>query len=304
MSDGDAAGMADAAKLTVVRSLLPLFFLLSWAALSQGRPAQAIPDAMTPDQAQGLVARALAAELRTAQDTTHPMRYRLRKSSPRLTSTKEIVETQDGFVARLVAINDQPLSAADEQKEQARLDALLSDPSLQRHRKQGEEEDAGIVLKLLRMLPKAFVYQLAGAGAGPAGKVERFTFKPDPNFRPPDFETQALTSMTGELWIDASQERVVRLEGHLQQDTDYGWGILGKLNKGGWVAIEQSDVGGQQWRIVHVQMQMNLRVLFKSRSIDTVEEMTRFSPVPVGIDYRQAIQMLRAPGERRAQANR
>ena len=31
------------------------------------------------------------------------MRYRLRKSSPRLTSTKEIVETKDGDVARLVA---------------------------------------------------------------------------------------------------------------------------------------------------------------------------------------------------------
>jgi len=32
--------------------------------------------------------------------------------------------------------------------------------------------------------------------------------------------------MTGELWIDAAQERVVRLEGHLQRDVDFGWGIL------------------------------------------------------------------------------
>ncbi len=56
------------------------------------------------------MARALANELRAAQDTSHPMRYQLRKTSPRLTTTKEIYETRDGDVARLVAINDKPLS--------------------------------------------------------------------------------------------------------------------------------------------------------------------------------------------------
>ena len=73
--------------------------------------------------------------------------------------------------------------------------------------------------------------------------------------------------MTGEIWIDAAQERVTRLEGHLQQDTDYGWGILGKLDKGGWIVIEQADVGGHQWRIVRFKMQMNLRMLFKDKEL-------------------------------------
>ena len=73
--------------------------------------------ALTPPQAQALVERALASELHSAQDTTHPMRFLLRKSSPRLTSTKEIIETRDGDVARLVALFDKPLSPADEQWE-------------------------------------------------------------------------------------------------------------------------------------------------------------------------------------------
>ena len=94
------------------------------------------------------------------------MRYRLRKTSPRLTTTKEIIETKDGAVARLVALYDKPLSEADEQTEQVRLDALLGDPSRQQHRKRSEEGDFGIVLKLLRMLPQAFIYQYVGA-AGP-----------------------------------------------------------------------------------------------------------------------------------------
>ncbi len=177
------------AKLMVVRSLLPLVLLLPWAV---GCPAaRPLPPPSRPAQAQALVERALATEVRTARDPSHPMRYRLRKSSPRLTSTKEILETSDGDVARLVSLFDKPLSPADEQKEQARLDALLSDPSRQRHRKQGEEEDTGIVLKLLRMLPKAFLYQYAGAGAGPAGAGGEVHLQPNPNFSPPDLETQS-----------------------------------------------------------------------------------------------------------------
>ena len=294
-------------KLIIVRILISVILLFSWTGLSSAlvhaQPAGLSPGALTPAEAQALVGRALAVELHTARDPSHPMRYRLQKSSARLATTKEIFETKDGDVARLVEINGKPLSSADEQKEQARLDALLADANRQRHRKQNEDQDAGIVLKLLRMLPKAFLYQYAGAGAGPAGKVEKFTFKPNPSFSPPDYETQALTAMTGELWIDAAQVRVTRLDGHLQQDTDYGWGILGRLNKGGWLVLEQADVGGQQWRIVHLQMDMNLRVLFKTRRLETVEDMTRYSPVGVGIDYRQAIQLLRAGLQNPAQAS-
>jgi hypothetical protein len=276
------------AKLEIVRSILPFFLLFSFAGAAQGQPV-----ALTPTQAQALVARALATEARTAQDLKHPMRYRLRKSSPRMTSTKEIAETRDGDVARLVAINDQPLSPDYEQREQARLDALLSDPSRQRHRKQSEESDTGIVLKLLRMLPQAFIYEYEGVGQGSSGAVEKFRFHPNPAFSPPDMETQALTAMTGELWIDAAQERVTRLEGHLQQDTNYGWGILGKLNKGGWMVLEQAEVAARQWRITRVQLKMELRILLKNKSFDSVQEMTHYAPVPANLNYRQAIQMLR-----------
>jgi hypothetical protein len=275
------------AKLERMRSLLTLLLLLPWAAPSSGQLAPAL----APAQAQALVERALATEVRAAQDSSHPMSYRLHKSSPRLTSTKEIVETRDGDVARLVQISDQPLSQDGEQIEQARLDALASDPSRQRHRKQSEESDTGIVLKLLRMLPQAFIYEYAGADA--SGKVEKFRFKPNPAFSPSDVETQALTAMNGELWIDTAQERVARLEGHLQQDTDYGWGILGKLDKGGWIVIEQADIGGHQWRITRFQMKMALRILFKTKNFDTTQEMTQYAPVAAGLDYRQAIQMLR-----------
>ncbi len=273
-----------------VRRFLSLLCLISCAVSIPGR---ALAESLSDAQAQSLVVRALGAELRLARDPNHPMRYLLHRATPRLTSTKEIIETRDGNVARLLAVNDKPLGPDDDQKELSRLATLAADPSLQKHRKDNEEGDAGIVLKLLRMLPDAFLYQYAGSFEGPTGLVHRFTFKPNPRFDPPDLETQALTAMSGEVRVDAAQERVIRLEGHLQQDTSYGWGILGKLNKGGWIVLEQADIGDKQWRIVNVQMEMVLRILFKTKYINTSEQMTRYAPVPAEMDYRQAIQMLR-----------
>lgn len=259
----------------------------SWALIS---PLQ--PSALQPPG--GSVNRALQNEISAARDSAHPMQYRLRKSSPRLTTTKLMVETRDGLVALLISVNDVPPSAGDTQKEQARLDALLSDPGKQQHRKQSEDADTERAMKVLRTLPDAFLYQDAGQQTTAAGAtVERYTFTPNPRFNPPDLETQILTQMTGEIWIDPVHERVAHLEGHLQSDVDFGWGVLGRLYKGGSVTIDQADVGNGVWRITHFQMKMSGRVLFKSKVFDTTEEESHFAPVPTSLDYKQAIQMLR-----------
>jgi hypothetical protein len=245
---------------------------------------------------QALVDRTLANELNAAEDASHPMRYLLRKTSPRLTATKQMMETHDGQVARLTAINDKPLSAADESNEEARLNALLGDPGKQRRRKQAEDDDSGRALNVLRALPSAFLYQDAGPGQGPTGKVEKFTFRPNPAFNSLYLETEVLPAMAGEIWIDPVHLRVARLEGHLQQDVDFGWGILGRLNKGGWIVIEQADVGPDmgvdQWRTVRFAMQMSGRVVFKARVFDTTEEQTNYAPIARGMSYQKAIEML------------
>ena len=86
----------------------------------------------------------------------------------------------------------------------------------------------------------------------------------------------------------------MRLAGTLQQDKDFGWGILGELDKGGSVEIEQADVGDHQWRIVHLKLVMNGRVLFKAKNSNSVQEYTEFVPLPADLSYKQAIEMLRA----------
>ena len=270
--------------------------VFSWALTVRTQAPVLAQSSMTPGEAQTLVDRVLANELRAAQDPNHPMRYLLRKATPRLTTTKEIYETKDGDVARLLSVSDRPLNAEAEETEQLRLTALDKSPGRQRHRKQEETEDAERVLGVLRALPSAFLYQYAGQAESGGGMVEKFDFQPDPNYSPPTLETQILKSMTGEIWIDPAQERVTRLKGQLEKDVDYGWGLVGRLNKGGWIEIDQADVGGGQWRTVRLEMAMSARIFFRSRDFDTVEEESRFAPLPVGLGYRQAIEMLRSNG--------
>lgn len=274
-------------------TLFSLFLFALGARLVQ---AAMPPEAgqLAPLEADRMVAEALATEARLAVDPGHPMRYQLRKQSPRLTTTKQIVETRDGAVARLVAVNDRPLDAAGEQAEQQRLSELERNPGQQQHRMRSEQNDNGIVIKVLRMMPTAFLYRYMGPGPGPAGPVERYSFRPRPGFQPPDMESQALTAMNGEIWVDPAAGRVVRLAGSLTEDTSYGWGIFGKLNKGGWLELEQAQVGPHQWRISHVRLHMSLRIVVKSKIFDTEEQMSGYQPVAFGMDYRSAIRMLRA----------
>lgn len=268
---------------------LPLCMLFG-AGWSFGQPAA---PQLSPAQAQALVQRALANEIDRAQNTSHPMRYRLRKITPRLTTTKKIIETSDGDVARLVAVNGKPLSQADERKELARLDSLLANQADQDHRKQSEDTDTARAMKILRALPKAFLYTYTGPGTSAVGPVETYSFAPDPAYAPSGIETQILTVMTGKITVDPFAQRVVHLEGHLQRDINYGWGILGHLNKGGWIAIDEAPVVDGMWRTVRLQLAMTGRILFFTKTYDTLQEQSDYQPVPEGLGYRAAIAMLK-----------
>lgn len=211
-----------------------------------------------------------------------------------MTSTKKVCETRDGAIALLVALHDQPLSEQDAAKEQERLNSLLQDPNRQLHRKQADDADMQRVIKILRALPDAFLYQSAGIEKGPHGAMERFAFVPNPRFDPPNMETFPMTRMKGDLWIDLKRERIVKLEGRLQDDVNFAWGILFHLDKGGWIRIEQSEVAGGQWRITHFQLEMTGRIIIKNKNFSSDQRLTSFKPVSTDLSYQQAIQMLLA----------
>jgi hypothetical protein len=275
---------------------MPILGLILIALLPAGvcsAPAQQSaapePNALDPT---ALVRRAIQHRFDSAPNQP-PLRYLLRKQDGPRDNTKDIIETRDGDVARLVALNGQPLSAQANQDELDRLNLLANHPEVQQHRKLREQKDAERVNRLMHLLPDAFLYRFEGMAPCAGGQCYHLSFSPNPRFTPPDVEAAIFRGMAGELWIDQAQERLTRLDSHLISNVDFGWGILGKLDEGGTIQIEQADVGGRNWQVTLLKLNLRGKALMvKSLNIQMTEQASHFSPVPAGIDYRQAIQLL------------
>lgn len=290
------------AALLVAAGFLPVL------ALAQNAPP---PSA----DAAALVRRAVAKRL-AADAAPQPVRFALHKHDERRDFTQEIIETRQGDVAMTIAANGQPLGPQGRQAQIDRLNNFAAHPDLQDHRHKREQEDAARVDKLLRELPDAFLYHedstvpctitvppfvaLPGqpspppiAAPAPVSQCYHLTFAPNPRFSPPDAESRILTGMAGEVWIEASHERLVRLTAHVISEVQFGWGIIGRLDKGGTVLLEQTDVGNDNWQLTRMNLNLTGKALLvKSLSFRITEEMSRFSPVPADLDYRKAIQLL------------
>lgn len=228
-------------------------------------------------------------------------RYRLEKADAKGSTVKEIVETGEGDVARLLAKDGKPLAGDEEQAEIKRLNNLLAHPELQQHRHKKEQEDSSRADEMVRLLPDAFLYTNEGIVNGPSGPAYRLKFEPNPKFQPPDREAEVYAGMAGELWIDRAEKRMAKLDAHLIADVDFGWGIVGRLYKGGSILVEQKDVGQNHWEQTHMALDLTGKILMlKGISFKTTETASGFVPVANAISYQDAIHLLlqqAAPGQ-------
>jgi hypothetical protein len=208
--------------------------------------------------------------------------------------TKEEIETPQGGLVRTIAINGQPLSAELRAKEDQKLAKFANDPEARHKKQQASKEEDQRASVMLTSLPDAFLYTYAGTEHGPNGEeLVHLTFTPNPKFSPPNHETAVYVGMQGDLFIDKNAMRIAKIDGTLFRDVDFGWGILGRLYKGGRFIIEQRDVGGR-WETVRETLQFNGRILLlKSLTIDSTETATDFRPVPGNLTTTQALDLLR-----------
>lgn len=210
-------------------------------------------------------------------------------------SREEQIETPDGPVNRLTQENGQPLSDQQARDELARLDQLLHSPSEQAHRRQEYAEDENRIGRILALLPDAFLYEYADDENG----CHRLRFRPNPNYPAHSIEARVFHAMSGELWIDARSKRLARLDGALGENVDFGYGILGRLYKGGWFRLVRTQVSPTDWKTAQLEIHMNGRAMrFKTIAKETSEVRGGFTPAPAGLNLGQAIFFLEVPENR------
>ncbi|MFZ0312589.1 MAG: hypothetical protein WAL85_07780 [Candidatus Korobacteraceae bacterium] len=208
--------------------------------------------------------------------------------------TKEIIRTPQGGLASTLLINGHPLSADERQKDDEKLQKFANNPDARRKRREASAADDKRSELMLTSLPDAFLYTYAGTNRGPKGEeLVHLNFRPNPGFNPPNHETMVYLGMQGDMIIDRKAMRIAKIDGTLFKDVDFGWGILGKLDKGGKFIIVQQDVGGGDWEEVQETLQFTGKILLvKSLTIWSTETMTDFRPVPSNLTTAQALDLL------------
>jgi hypothetical protein len=253
-----------------------------------GLHAQQSKQALPPGQ---LVREVVYNELHDHQRHGY-WRYWIEHRTPKEVRRDDQVETAEGPVTRTALSNGLPLNAEAQQAEQARLNRLLTSPSEQARHRQEYAEDEKRIGRIVALLPDAFLYEYAGEENG----CNRLRFRPNPDYPAHSIEARIFHAMSGELWVDVRHKRMARLDGRLQENVDFGYGILGRLYKGGWFRLERTQVSATDWKTERLEVHMNGRaMLFKTIARETSETRGGFAPVPAGMNLSQGLALIGQP---------
>jgi hypothetical protein len=279
--------------------------LIGFATALQSQEASPL---QTP--AAQLVRETVAQEVAANNEAGVRHLFRSRRQTPKGSQTRIYVETEEAMAGMLVAINDQPLNAEQQQAELGHLDWLNDNPDQVRKKHAREKDDAERTMRIVRALPDAFLYQYDGTemgqpGLGKAGEpLLRLKFTPNPSYAPPSRVEQVLQGMQGYLLIDSSAHRIAKIDGALFRDVTFGWGIIGHLDKGGIFTVQQADVGDGSWNITRTNLKITGKILlFKSISMNTDERYSDFEKVAGNITFAKGVELLKSERERLAPAH-
>jgi hypothetical protein len=257
--------------------------LISAACTAAVAPAQSVP----PSAAE-LIHEVAANELADRVQQRKWM-YRIDKREGNQTLREEQVETKDGPLYRLLAINGASLDADQRQQDNARMDRLLHDPSQLLKLKRAHDEDEQKLERLMRLMPDAFLYDFDGVD----GNLIRLKFRPNPAYIPPTYEARVAHSLGGTILINSEQKRLAKLSGRLINRVEFGYGFLGHIDDGGTIEIGRVPVGPSQWKTALINIQLSGRlVFFKTISKQEYETRSDFRAVSADLSLFQASQLL------------
>jgi hypothetical protein len=236
------------------------------------------------------LARAVVVNELKVQDGNHSRwMYRVDKEEQGKKKAKEVVQTGQGSLERLVAVDGRPLNHKEEQDESRRIENLVKNPAEQQRLEQKKRKDAEQCKAFFKMIPDALIFSYAGRDED----VIKLSYRSNPSFRPPSREARVFHEMEGEMWVQAPQRRLVRIRGQLTADVKFAGGLLGHLEKGGYFAVEQSELSPGQWDLTSLEVNMKGKALFfKTIDVQEKEYRSDFRRVPEGITLVEAADML------------
>lgn len=258
---------------------------------AQTTPNNSDPANFQPNpQMRDIVRKVVANELKQGElDKSHYM-FKLKKITLKGTKVQEIVQTDQGSIARTLLTDNHPPSPQDIQAEEDKIQKLIHDPDEQKRRQKRDREDENRAEIMVRALPNAFFYQEIGRD----GDTLKLRFRPDPAYQPQSHEESVYAGMAGELWLNTTQQRLQKIDAKLFHDVDFGWGILGRLYKGGGFMVRQDQVDGSHWDTTAMILDLTGKaMMFKSLIYKEQEYESDFHRLPDHLSLSQGVEILK-----------
>jgi hypothetical protein len=152
---------------------------------------------------------------------------------------------------RMLERNGQPLSAADQQKEQAKLDQAVAkrerETASQRVRREADfEKQREKDREFLREVPDLFDFKLLGDDKIDGHDVWVISATPKPGAQPKHSDAKPLLKVKAKVWIDKTEYQWVRLEAETTATISFGL-FIARLSPGAKLEFEQTRVNDDVW---------------------------------------------------------
>ena len=269
-----------ASLMSLRRLIIAVVLVGSTAALAQDHSS------LTP--AGELINAVVANELRDRVQQRKWM-YTIEKREGNQSLTEEQVETKNGPLYRVLALDGTPLTPDQRQQDNVRIRRLLHDTSQQSKLKQQYDDDEQKLETLMRVMPEAFLYDCDGV----EGNFVRLKFRPDPSYKPPNYEARVVHTLAGTVLIDSQQQRLAKLSGQLVDRVQFGYGLFGHIDAGGTIEIGRVQVGPLQWKTALLNIQLSGRLIFfKTISKQQYEIRSNFRAVSDELSLSEANELL------------
>jgi hypothetical protein len=166
---------------------------------------------------------------------------------------------------RLVARNDQPISAEEQQNEQAKLRRSIEDrrketPAQHEHRIADWERRQQRQREPLKELPDAFDFRMVGEESLNGGEAYIIDATPKPGYKPKSASTSYLPKMKARFWIDKKDYQWIKMEAETLDTVTFG-AFLIRVAKGAHISMEQQRVNNEVWLPKRIALQGSARLL-------------------------------------------
>jgi hypothetical protein len=268
--------------------------------LAAGKFAGQTPSpSLNPAPAE-LMRQCVENEISAAKDDTAHFLFRGVKTTPKGSTTRLYVETNEATAGLVIGYNGQSLTPEQRHDEEARVERFINNPEEMKKKREQEHQNADRTLRIMHAMADAFFFEYAGEEVGPEGAgragepLIKLTFRPNPDYQPPSHVEEVLPGMQGYVMLDAVHHRIARIDGTLFKEVGFGWGILGHLDRGGRFIVQQQEVGDNLWEISSMTLSFTGKILlFKNLNINSTEVFSRFKRVPADLTFAQALDLLK-----------